>query len=70
MSPLTVRLALIAIVNAVLAAAACTGSISSLDDVAEAVKCTTVNINTFLVPAGQTFDLNLLTGTTVNMRES
>ena len=46
----------------------CTGTISSLDDVASAVKCTTVNVNAFTVPAGQTFNLALLAGTTVNMR--
>lgn len=45
----------------------CTGSISSLDDVDDAVACTTVNINSFTVPAGETFNLDLLTGTTVNM---
>ncbi|KAJ7594578.1 polygalacturonase [Mycena floridula] len=46
---------------------ACTGTISSLADVTAAVACTTVNINSFTVPAGQGFTLNLLTGTTVNM---
>ncbi|TCD65300.1 hypothetical protein EIP91_002825 [Steccherinum ochraceum] len=45
----------------------CTGTISSLDDVSAAVKCTTVNVNSFTVPAGETFDLSLATGTTVNM---
>lgn len=50
-------------------ASACTGTISSLDDVAAAVKCTTVNINAFTVPAGKTFELDLADGTTVNMRE-
>ncbi|KIP07777.1 glycoside hydrolase family 28 protein [Phlebiopsis gigantea 11061_1 CR5-6] len=48
-------------------AQACTGTISSLDDVADAVECTTVNINSFTVPAGETFNLELLTGTTVNV---
>ena len=48
-------------------AADCTGTISSLDDVAAAVKCTTVTINKFTVPAGKTFELDLLDGTTVNM---
>lgn len=52
------------------AATACTGTISSLDDVSDAVKCTTVNINAFTVPAGETFNLELASGTTVNMRES
>lgn len=50
------------------AATACTGTISSLDDVSDAVKCTTVNINSFTVPAGETFSLSLEDGTTVNMR--
>ncbi|KAG1728385.1 pectin lyase fold/virulence factor [Suillus paluster] len=45
----------------------CVGTISSLNDVSSAVECTTVNINAFTVPAGQTFELNLLDGTTVNV---
>ncbi|KAF8893417.1 pectin lyase fold/virulence factor [Infundibulicybe gibba] len=48
-------------------AEACTGTISSLADVAAAVACTTVNINGFTVPGGSALTLNLLTGTTVNM---
>lgn len=68
MARFTINLALVALVKAALAAAACVGSISSLDDVAAAVKCTTVNINSFIVPAGKTFDITLLDGTTVNMR--
>ncbi|KAI0705455.1 endo-polygalacturonase PG1 [Earliella scabrosa] len=48
-------------------AADCTGDISSLDDVADAVKCSTVNIHSFTVPAGKTLDLKLATGATVNM---
>ncbi len=48
----------------------CTGTISSFDDVAAAVECTTVNINSFTVPAGQTFNLELASGTTVNMSAS
>ncbi|KAI0746570.1 endo-polygalacturonase PG1 [Daedaleopsis nitida] len=56
------------IVTAAPAASDCTGTISSLDDVAAAVKCTTVNINSFTVPAGKTFDLSLADGTTVNMQ--
>ncbi|KAJ3477209.1 hypothetical protein NLI96_g10622 [Meripilus lineatus] len=46
---------------------ACTGDISSLDDVSAAVKCTTVNIHSFTVPAGKTFNLALVSGATVNM---
>jgi len=45
----------------------CIGVIGSLDDVAAAVTCTTVILNSFTVPAGQGLTLNLLTGTTVNM---
>ncbi|KAG2071280.1 glycoside hydrolase family 28 protein [Suillus decipiens] len=45
----------------------CIGTISSLDDVSSAIQCTTVNINAFTVPAGQTFELELLDGTTVNI---
>ncbi|TFY73204.1 hypothetical protein EWM64_g10808 [Hericium alpestre] len=46
----------------------CTGTISSMDDVDDAVKCTTVNINSFTVPAGKTFNLDLADGTKVNMQ--
>ncbi|KAJ7609153.1 endo-polygalacturonase PG1 [Roridomyces roridus] len=46
---------------------ACTGTISALTDVAAAVACTIVNVNSFTVPAGQSFTLNLLAGTTVNI---
>ncbi|EMD36930.1 glycoside hydrolase family 28 protein [Gelatoporia subvermispora B] len=49
------------------AATPCTGTIASLDDVDDAVKCTTVEIMSFTVPAGETFDLKLEDGTTVNM---
>ncbi|KAJ8518588.1 hypothetical protein ONZ45_g4332 [Pleurotus djamor] len=49
------------------ALSACVGTISSLSDVADAVKCTTVNINSFTVPAGQGFELSLLDGSTVNL---
>ncbi|KAG8877192.1 hypothetical protein FRB98_006831, partial [Tulasnella sp. 332] len=45
----------------------CTGTISSLSDVSAAVACTTININPFTVTAGQTFDLELASGTTVNV---
>ncbi|KAF9225462.1 glycoside hydrolase family 28 protein [Gyrodon lividus] len=45
----------------------CIGTISSLSDVSTAVLCTTVNINAFTVPAGETFNLDLLDGTTVNV---
>ncbi|KAJ7301719.1 polygalacturonase [Mycena albidolilacea] len=48
-------------------ARACTGTITSLTDVAAAVACTTINVNGFSVPAGSTFSLALLAGTTVNI---
>lgn len=46
---------------------ACQGSISSLSDVDLAVKCTTITLQGFTVPAGQGLILNLLPGTTVTM---
>lgn len=52
------------------ASSACTGTISSMSDVSSAVKCTTVNINSFTVPAGETLNLDLEDGTTVNMSMS
>nr|ABH12113.1 endo-polygalacturonase [Thanatephorus cucumeris] len=57
----------IALVAASPAGKRCTGTISSLNDVAAAQKCTTININAFTVPAGQTFAIAALDGTTVNM---
>lgn len=45
----------------------CTGTISSLSDVAAAIKCTTININSFTVPAGETFTLSCTTGATVDV---
>ncbi|CAE6369661.1 unnamed protein product [Rhizoctonia solani] len=45
----------------------CTGTISSLDDVSSAVECTTININSFTVPAGQTFSISAPTGATINV---
>ena len=45
----------------------CTGTISSINDVDSAVECTTITINSFTVPAGETFTLDLIDGTTVNM---
>ncbi|KAI5122142.1 hypothetical protein M0805_000789 [Coniferiporia weirii] len=49
------------------AASDCTGTISSLDDVSDAEECTTININAFTVPAGETFKLEVSSGTTVNL---
>ncbi|KAB5592023.1 hypothetical protein CTheo_4547 [Ceratobasidium theobromae] len=45
----------------------CTGTISSLDDVAAAIKCTTININSFTVPAGETFSIAAPSGATINL---
>ncbi|CAE6441762.1 unnamed protein product [Rhizoctonia solani] len=56
-----------ALVAAVPSGKRCTGTISSLNDVAAAQKCTTININAFTVPAGKTFAISALDGTTVNM---
>ncbi|KAJ6567290.1 endo-polygalacturonase PG1 [Mycena vulgaris] len=60
-------LGLLSLIAQVERAAACTGTISALTDVAAAILCTTININGFTVPAGSTFTLNLLAGTTVNL---
>ncbi|KIM45450.1 glycoside hydrolase family 28 protein [Hebeloma cylindrosporum] len=46
----------------------CTGTINSLSDVSNAVKCTNVVLNGFTVPAGKGLVLPLLDGTTVNMK--
>lgn len=68
MFPLLVLGFLAAGIAAVTAAnSSCVGTISSLNDVSSAIKCTTVNINAFTVPAGKTFELQLLDGTTVNV---
>ncbi|TFK74072.1 polygalacturonase [Pluteus cervinus] len=45
----------------------CIGEISSLDDVPTAQTCSTVNINSFTVPPGVGFTLNLTNGATVNL---
>ncbi|KDR78592.1 hypothetical protein GALMADRAFT_223864 [Galerina marginata CBS 339.88] len=52
---------------ATLANAACSATINSLADVANAVKCTSITLNGFTVPAGQALTLSLATGTTLNM---
>jgi polygalacturonase len=52
---------------AVARAQACVGTISSIDDVAAAVKCQTVNINAFTVPPNTMLNLSLLDNATVNM---
>lgn len=48
----------------------CTGTIASLDDVAAAQRCATINIEPFTVPAGKTFELDLVDNAVVNVRES
>ncbi|KAG8773117.1 hypothetical protein FRC12_002708 [Ceratobasidium sp. 428] len=65
----TAALSLLSLAPVLLASpvARCTGTISSLADVAAAIKCTTININAFTVPAGQTFQLDAPTGATVTM---
>ncbi|KAF8490276.1 endo-polygalacturonase PG1 [Gautieria morchelliformis] len=45
----------------------CTGTIANLGDVANALRCTTININAFTVPARSQLNLALLDGTTVNL---
>ncbi|KAF8893419.1 polygalacturonase [Infundibulicybe gibba] len=60
-------LAILSLAGIASAAEACTGTISSLADVAAAVACTTVNINGFTVPGGSGLTLNLAAGTTVNL---
>ncbi|GAB1522043.1 hypothetical protein RhiTH_005147 [Rhizoctonia solani] len=57
----------VALVAATPAGKRCTGTISSLDDVAAAEKCTTININAFTVPAGKTFAISALDGATINL---
>ncbi|BGP43282.1 hypothetical protein JCM10449v2_007311 [Rhodotorula kratochvilovae] len=48
--------------------ARCTGTIALLNDVAASVKCATVNIKSFTVPAGKTFELDLADGAVVNLK--
>jgi len=48
-------------------AASCSATISSLSDVAAAVKCTSITLNGFTVPAGEGLSLSLASGTTVTM---
>ncbi|KAF7314645.1 Glycoside hydrolase family 28 protein [Mycena kentingensis (nom. inval.)] len=45
----------------------CTGTISSLADVAAAQLCTTINISGFIVPAGSTFNLNPADGALISL---
>ncbi|KAJ7927792.1 glycoside hydrolase [Mycena leptocephala] len=45
----------------------CTGMISSLADVAAAQVCTTIIINSFTVPGGQTFTINAAASATITM---
>lgn len=48
----------------------CRGTITSLNDVAPAVNRTRDNIQSFAVPTGKTFELDLLAGTVVHLRAS
>ena len=45
----------------------CTGTIASIDDIDDAVECATVNIESFTVPAGKTFEINLADNSIVNL---
>ena len=45
----------------------CTGTIASLDDIDDAVACDVVNIESFTVPAGKTFEINLADNSIVNL---
>ncbi|CAE6386974.1 unnamed protein product [Rhizoctonia solani] len=47
---------------------ACVGTINSLASVAAAVKCKTINIQGFTVPAKQKLVINAITGATINMQ--
>ncbi|KAG9095314.1 hypothetical protein FRC06_009916 [Ceratobasidium sp. 370] len=62
-------LSLLSLAHLLLASLArrCTGTISSLDDVSAAIKCTTININSFTVPAGKTFQVDAPAGATVHV---
>ncbi|TFK74073.1 polygalacturonase [Pluteus cervinus] len=60
-------IALLALALASTVKGGCTAEISSLDDVSAAASCSTVNINSFTVPAGMGFNLQLATGATVNL---
>ncbi|CAE6436538.1 unnamed protein product [Rhizoctonia solani] len=63
-------ISLLSVAPAIRAAPArrCTGTISSLDDVADAVKCSTINIESFTVPAGETFSISAPDGATINVK--
>lgn len=54
--------------GATLVNAACSATIGSLADVADAVKCTAIDIHNFTVPAGESFQLNLQPGARVTMQ--
>jgi len=49
------------------AGSSCSATINSLSDVSDAVKCTTITINGFTVPARKSLILKLVTGTTITM---
>ncbi|KAF8813937.1 polygalacturonase, partial [Phlegmacium glaucopus] len=64
---IAILISLLLFSGATLVDAACSANISSLSDVANAVKCTTITLNGFTVPAGKTLSLPLANGTTVTM---
>ncbi|KDQ57594.1 glycoside hydrolase family 28 protein [Jaapia argillacea MUCL 33604] len=68
MLSLAVLSAFIGVALAAPASRSCVGTISSLSDIANATQCTTVDIESFTVPAGEGFTLSLLNGTTVNLK--
>jgi polygalacturonase len=45
----------------------CTGTINSLSSIAAAVECTTIVIDAFTVPAGETFSMTVLSGSSITM---
>ncbi|KAH7313998.1 pectin lyase fold/virulence factor [Rhizoctonia solani] len=57
----------VALVTASPAGKRCTGNISSLNDIAAAEKCTTINISSFTVPLGKTFAISAPNGATINL---
>ncbi|KAF8599649.1 glycoside hydrolase family 28 protein [Ceratobasidium sp. AG-I] len=65
----TTTLALLSLAPVAFAAPAkrCTGTISSLSDVTAAVACTTININSFTVPAGETLNIAAPADATINL---
>lgn len=63
MFPFLVPVALFTLARAT-PSGSCVGTIPSPNDVSAAIQCTTVNANALTVPAGETFNLDLLQDTT------